>query len=109
MTTTKVAIKNAKRANTGSLPHLSEAIFPCEQIHAGIEDLPHHYPNTSGYFPASELHYLIFEIPVYETIFGGYWCESCINVLDRKPGNTLEQDLRESIQSAVCRALHTAI
>lgn len=109
MTTKKrIKITDVKRVNP-TPPAVEQALFPCEQLSAGIEELPDHYPDPLGYFPAEELRYLAFEVPAYESIFGGYWCPSCIEALNRKPGNTLAEDRLASIMRDVQTILNRSL
>ena len=99
--TTKITVRGASR--TSKAPLTTEmtgaAMYPCEQISAGIETLPSHYPDYTGYFTASELRYLSFEIVQHNAIYGGYWCEGCITALGKRPGNTLAEDLQAEMMT----------
>ena len=81
-----------------------EPRFPCENESIGLEGGVSHYRDTG--YPASELRFARFEMREYQTVYGGFWCPSCLQGLNiKQKGATLSQYLeyragREAAESA---------
>ena len=106
-TKTRLTIRNANKVNTGPDPGLEFALFPCEQADVGIATLPEHWPiaQGDGLEKPTDLKYLQFEVVEYGTLYGGYWCERCIEAIGRQPGNTLLEDIQAGMVKKLTRVV----
>ena len=91
------------RASEINAPGVPEARYQCENESAGISAGEPHY-RESG-FPASELRFARFHVPQHETIYGGFWCASCLEKLGIKPkGATLKEYLEHRMSARITEA-----
>ena len=81
---------NARRLRIQS--SAPEPVYPCEGINAGLEPTEH-FPQETGYYNSDDLYYASFIIPEFETQFGGFWCQDCLNMLSVPKGQRLSEYL----------------
>ena len=85
-------VETPTRAEDVTTVGTPEPRFPCENESVGLENGVSHYRDTG--YTAGELRFARFEIREYQTVYGGFWCPSCLQGLNIKPkGATLEQYL----------------
>ena len=83
---------------------IPDARYPCENEDATLNKGENH---LSEYFAAEELFYTTFLVKEYSTIFGGFFCEPCLDGLSiKKRGPSLEEAIKTDTLNRMRKALN---